>query len=233
MASQLSPEDIRERIRVLLVDDHKIVRQGVRMLIESRCDMVVVGEAGNGKEALALTKLEQPDIVLLELDLREGSSLELLPEILSTGSNPRVIVLTGVRDPEVLRRAVRLGATGLVMKEQESETLLRAIEKVYTGEAWLDHRMTASLIAEISRPCKVDLEAARIGTLTDREREIIRVICCGLKSKQVAQKLFISESTVRNHLNSILGKLSLSDCFELAIFAYRRGLATPSAIQSN
>ena len=233
MTSELRTDEIGKQIRILLVDDHQLVRQGLRLLIENKGDIMVVGEAADRAEAIARTGLEQPDIILLELDLDGSSGLDFLPDLLSSSPGARVIVLTGVRDREAHRQAVRLGAMGLVLKDQGSDVLLRAIERVHAGEAWLDHRMTASVIAEISRPRKVNAEAAKIASLTEREREIITVVCDGLKSKQIAQKLFISEATVRNHLNSILSKLGLADCFELAIYAYRHHLATPSLAQSH
>jgi two-component system, NarL family, nitrate/nitrite response regulator NarL len=232
VASKIKADLIRQQIRILIVDNQTVVRQGLRLLIENRPNMRVVGEAGNRDEALALANGEQPDVILLELDLGGSSGIDFLPELISSARSARVIVLTGMRDPEAHRRAVRLGATGLVLKEQASDILLRAIERVHAGEAWIDHRMTASVIVEYSRRHKVDQEAAKIATLTDREHEIVTVVSEGLKSKQIAEKLFISEATVRNHLTSILGKLGVSDRFELALYAYRHSLAQPPRAQA-
>ncbi len=213
-------------IRVLIVDDQRLMRDGLRMLIESRPGMRVVGEAADRLQALALARREDPDIVLLELDLTSGSGLDVLADLAASG-HARTIVLTRLQDPEAHRRAVMAGATGLVFKSQPGDVLLRAIERVHAGEAWLDHRTTATLIRGISRPPRADEEAARIATLTAREREIIGVVCAGLKNRQIAEKLFISEATVRNHLTSILSKLGLADRFELAIYAYRHRLGAP------
>ncbi len=226
MASVLSPHDLAQ-IRILIVDDHKVVRQALRMFIEKNPHMLVVGEAGDHGEALALVNRERPDIILLELLLNGSSGLEFLAELNSCGRSVRVIVLTGVREPEAHRQAIRLGAVGLVMKDQPAEVLLRAIEKVHAGEAWLDHKMTASVIAEMARPRRLDDDAAKVASLTPREREIITVVCEGLKNRQIAERLFISEATVRNHLTAILSKLGVSDRFELATFSYRHGLADP------
>jgi two-component system, NarL family, nitrate/nitrite response regulator NarL len=227
MASKLKLKDQSQRIRILMVDDHKVVRQGLRMFIEKRSDMLVVGEAGNGNEALSLAGREQPDIILLELDLGGSSSLGFLEEMISVSGGARVIVLTGVRDPDAHFQAVGLGALGVMMKDQSADMLLRAIERVHAGEAWLDHKTTANVIAQLSRPRRLNDEAAKIDSLTVREREIVTVVSEGLKNRQIAERLFISEATVRNHLTTILSKLGLSDRFELAIYSYRHGLADP------
>ena len=217
-------------IRVLLIDDHAVVRTGLRMLIESRSGMRVVGEAANRSDALAATAREQPDIILLDLDLGGSSSLDFLPELLSAAATARVLTLTGVRDPELHRRAVRLGVMGVVVKEKAAEVLLRAIEKVHAGEVWLERAMITRVLREMTRrdePTQTDPEAAKIATLTAREREVIALIGEGLKNQQIARRLFISETTVRHHLTAIFAKLGVADRLELVIYAYRHGLAKP------
>lgn len=214
-------------IRILIVDDHIILRAGLRMLIEAQPGMVVAGEAGNRSEALAVASREQPDIILLDLDLGGTNSLDFLRDMLAMAPAARLIVLTGVRDQEQHRRAVHLGAMGLVFKDRAADVLIKSIDRVYAGEAWLDRSMMATVLAEMSLfrdEKKTGPESARIEQLTEREREIIKYVCQGLKNKQIAEKLFISESTVRNHITSILAKLELSDRFDLALFSYRHGL---------
>jgi DNA-binding NarL/FixJ family response regulator len=221
---------VAQAIRILIIDDHVIVRAGLRMLLENHKRMVVVGEAGSRIDALAITAHEQPDIILLDLDIGGESGLEFLRELLVSAPQARVLVLTGVRDPESHRRAVHLGAMGLVFKDKAADVLIKAIEKVHAGEVWLDRLLTASVLTEMSQADqakKADPEAERIGSLTSREREIVGLVCEGLKNKQIGERLFISEATVRNHLTSILSKLGLSDRFELALYAYRQHLAKP------
>jgi DNA-binding NarL/FixJ family response regulator len=133
-------------IRIQLVEDHSIVRAGLRMLIESHPGLIVVGEAANGAEALALAESRQPDIILLDLGLGQESGLDLLPRLQSVAGRARVILLTGVRDPEQHRRAVRLGAMGVVLKEEAAQVLLDAVQKVHAGEVWLDPSMVASML---------------------------------------------------------------------------------------
>lgn len=217
-------------IRIVVVDDHVIVRAGLRMLIENHDGLTVVGEAGSRIEALSVTETQQPDIILLDLDIGGESGLDFLRELLGVAPQTRVLVLTGVRDPEAHKRAVHLGAMGLVFKDKAAEVLIRAIEKVHAGEVWLDRSLTASVLTEMSkadRPRKPDPEAAKIGSLTKRELEIVGLVCEGLKNKQIGDRLFISEATVRNHLTSILSKLGLSDRLELALYSYRQQLAKP------
>jgi DNA-binding NarL/FixJ family response regulator len=218
-------------IRVLLVDDHAVVRTGLRVLIDSRPMLEVAGEAADPAEALSITTREQPDVILLDLDMGGDSGLDLLPKLLSAAEGARVIILTGVRDPGEHYRAMRLGASGLVLKEKAAEVVIKAIEKVHAGELWFDRSMMGSVIAEIARDNgpkkKSDPETAKIATLTEREREVVALIGEGLKNKQIASRLFISETTVRHHLTSIFDKLGTSDRLELVIYAYRHGLATP------
>ena len=217
-------------IRVLLVDDHAVVRAGLRMLIESRPGLKVIGEAANGSAALEMAARERPEIILLDLDLGSDNGLDLLPELLSTAPSTRVILLTGVRDPEIHYRAVRLGAMGVVLKEQAADVLVTAIEKVHAGEAWLDPSLTARVLSGMSgtrRAEETNPEAAKIAALTERERDVIGLICEGLPNKQIGQRLHISETTVRHHLTSIFDKLGVESRLELVIYAYRHGLAKP------
>jgi two-component system, NarL family, nitrate/nitrite response regulator NarL len=221
--------DIAGPIRILLIDDHVIVRAGLRMLLENHDGMIVVGEAGTPAEGLRIAEREQPDIVLLDLDMGAESGLDFIPQCLTAVPPARVVILTGLRDAEAHRRAVHLGALGLVFKEKAAEVLIKAIQKVYKGEVWLDRALMATVLSERSHADerKPDAETKKISFLTEREREVVGLVCEGLKNKQIGDRLFISEATVRNHLTSILSKLGLSDRFELALFAYRHHLARP------
>jgi DNA-binding NarL/FixJ family response regulator len=218
-------------IRIIVIDDHAIMREGLRLLIERRPGLVVVGEAANRAEALMLVAREQPDIILLDLSLRGENGLDFLPELLAAASATRVIVLTGLHDPELHQRAVRLGALGVVLKEQAGELLLKAIEKVQAGEAWLDRTMTAAVLTTLVRPQApepVDPEALKVASLTAREREIITLIGEGFKNRQIASRLAISEATVNHHLTSIFAKLKVPSRLELVVYAYRQGLVKPT-----
>ena len=214
-------------IRVLLVDDHSVVRTGLRMLIENNPELRVVAEAATPTEALEVTQREQPDIILLDLDLGGDNGSDILPRLLEvTEHRAKAILLTGVQDVEAHRDAVRRGASGLVKKEQAAETLIKAIKKVNAGEIWLERAMTATIFREFrgGQRSTRDAEEAKIASLTDREHDVIELVGEGLKNKEIADRLFISDSTVRHHLTSIYEKLDVSDRLELVIYAYKHGL---------
>jgi DNA-binding NarL/FixJ family response regulator len=169
-----------------------------------------------------------PDIILLDLDLGDESGLDLLPELIAAVPDARIILLTGLRDIEIQRRAILLGAMGLVSKQKAADTVIRAIEKVYAGEVWLDRAMIASILNErVNTNAAPDqnVEALRIAKLTEREREVIQLIGEGIKNRQIAERLYISEATVRHHLTSVFAKLGVADRFELVIYAFQHGLA--------
>jgi DNA-binding NarL/FixJ family response regulator len=212
-------------IRIIIVDDHAVIRTGLRMLIEQDQTMSVVGMAGTRSEALLLAEKQRPDIVLLDLMLGDEDGLEFLPELCDVSPNSRVLILTGVQGTESHRIAIRRGAMGIVLKQQAADLLLKAIRKVHEGEVWIDRSMVGSMIQEFNKPAMVDPELTKIESLTDREREVIALIGEGLKNKQVGERLFISETTVTHHLSSVFSKLEVSDRLELIIYAFRHGLA--------
>jgi DNA-binding NarL/FixJ family response regulator len=210
-------------IRVLLISDLLLMRAGLHHVLDAS-GIVLVGEAGTYGEAVSLAARERPDIILVDLDLR-SDAFQCVEAIVAAAPGSRVIALsdrTRAADHHVL---VELGATGLVLKNERPEVLIKAITKVYAGEVWLDRTNTAGVLARIARRRHTeDVEAAKIATLTRREHEIITLVGEGLKNGAIAQRLFISEATVRNHLTSILDKLGVSDRFELAVYAFRQGL---------
>jgi DNA-binding NarL/FixJ family response regulator len=214
-----------EPIRILIVDDHAILRAGLRMLIDQNPAMKVIGVAGNGREALALAASEQPDLIILDILLGDEDGLTLLPELRDAATNARVLVLTGLRSSESQRRAILAGAMGVVLKEHAAEVLIKAIKKVHQGEVWLDRSLMGSVLDQMTQAQEIDPEKGKIASLTDREREVIALIAEGLKNKQIGQRLFISETTVTHHLSSIFSKLGVSDRLELIIYAFRYRLA--------
>jgi DNA-binding NarL/FixJ family response regulator len=213
------------KISVMIVDDHAVIRAGLRMLIEHDQTMSVVAMAGTRSEALRLAASDHPDIIILDLVLGDDDGLDFLPELCKTSPNSRVLVLTGVQNPDSHRRAIRRGAMGIVLKEHAAELLLKAIKKVSEGQVWIDRSMMGEMIQEFSKSSSADPEEAKIGALTDREREVIMLVGEGLKNKLIAERLFISETTVTHHLSSVFSKLEVSDRLELIIYAFRHGLA--------
>ena len=212
-------------ITIMIVDDHVVIRSGLRMLIEHDQQMLVVAQAGSRAEALDRAAGTLPDVIILDLLLGDEDGLSFLPELCQASPNSRVLVLTGVQNPDAHRRAIRRGAVGIVLKEHAADQLLKAIKKVHEGEVWIERSMMGSMIQELNKPALVDPEVTKIESLTDREREVIALIGEGLKNKQVGERLFISETTVTHHLSSVFSKLDVSDRLELIIYAFRHGLA--------
>lgn len=215
-------------IRVMIIDDHEMVRTALRMLIESHPNLTVVGEACSRATAIPSVRSEQPDIILLDLDLGGENGVDLIPELLAIAKDARVLVLTGVSDVEIHNRALLAGAVGLLLKEKSGDVLVKAITKVHTGEAWLDRFTMAAVLSEFSHKKdakKTNPEAMKIAALSPREREAISLVAEGLQNQQIGERLHVSESTVRHHLTSIFGKLDVSNRFELIIYAFRHCLA--------
>jgi len=211
-------------VRVLLIDDHLIPRAGLRLLLESQPGLVVVGEAGHRADALEHTTREQPDIILLALPLGEDNALDFMPDLFAAAHQARVIVLSRLNDRELHRHSVTRGAMGVVAMQQAPEALFKAIECVHAGQVWVERSILASVLNEMWHPAPGGNAAARIATLTQREREVITLVAQGLKNKQIAERLYVTESTVRNHLAAIFTKLGVSDRLGLGIYAHQHGL---------
>ena len=224
--------DIKEtqKVNIVIVDDHAVVRAGLRLLIETDRRFSVCGEVGNCRDALDAVEATQPDLIMLDINLDGENSLLLIPKLLKAAPASRVLVLTALNDEGIHAEALKAGAMGLVLKEKAAEVLLKAIEKVSEGEVWFDRTTMGSVLSEMSRGggrAGGDPEAVKIASLTDREREVVTLIGEGLKNKHIAERLFISETTVRHHLTSVFDKLGVADRLELVIYAYRHSLAKP------
>lgn len=225
----MQPPDVKPA-RVLIVEDQAIMRAGLRMIIESQPGLTVCGEAETGDEALTIAAREGPDVILLDLDLMGKSALDFLPALLAAAAGARIIILTGLLDEDQYVRALQLGAKGVVLKLHTVPSLVRAIQKVQAGEVWLNGAIAARALDRLSHPRgskEADPEAAKIATLTEREREIIRLLGKGLKNQQLAEHLFMSEGTVRNRLTVIFDKLGVGSRVELIVYAYQHGLSKP------
>lgn len=225
-------------IRILIIDDHKIIREGLRDLIESRGRMTVVGEAGGCADGLEVALKTKPDVVLLDLDLATDNGLTLIPQLLAADKTMNILILTGVRDVEKRDQAMELGAKGIVLKDEGANELLNAIEKITTtGEYWLEPGAYKRLL-EKQKPRPEppqDPEAPRIATLTEREREIIALVGEGLENKQIADRLrpVVAEATVRNNLSAIYDKLGIQGGrLGLLVYAYKHGLVSSSSKQN-
>jgi DNA-binding NarL/FixJ family response regulator len=210
-------------IGVLLLDRYPLLRTGLRLIIESRPGLQVLHEDVPDADLTSLIKHKRPDVVLLSVV--HSGQLELLADLARQGL--KVIVISGEQENRIHHEAVRLGVTGLVMKEQPAATLLKAIEKVHVGEVWLSRAVMATVLNNMLSPPEApgQVEAA-VASLTERELEVIQELSLGLKNQEVADRLQISESTVRHHLTSVYSKLNVPDRLSLLIFAYQHKLVT-------
>jgi DNA-binding NarL/FixJ family response regulator len=215
------------KIRILIVDDQLVVREGLRMLIENHPGTKVVAMASNRLEALEMLSQIPCDLIILDLELGGYSAVSFIPQLRDAAKDARVLVLTGSRDAGIHQKAAQLGAMGVVLKEDAADLLLKAIEKVYKGEAWLDRLTLGNLLFQMTNQDKESLDprVKKISSLTDRERQVIGLIAEGLKNRQIAERLFISPTTVTHHLSSIYSKLGVADRLELVIYAFANKLA--------
>ena len=199
-------EDI---IRVVILDRDALVRAGLKLIVDNQPDMKVVGDSGEGNETLQLVASQQPDIILLKCDPAGGLRLEMIQELHKFSNRSRVILIARADEALNILRAVQEGVVGIVMVTQPSHILIKAIQKVHAGEAWIDHSMVSSLISGMTHAYPVipqEPETERIAQPTIRELKIIQLIGQGMKNRQIAQQLSLSESTVRHYLTNIYTK---------------------------
>lgn len=223
---------IQEPISVLLIQNQECVRFGLRLLMESRPQVEVIGEASSYSQALTVITQTPPNVIFLDHEHGGDCSIDTIPDLLFASKSSRVLVFTGEWDPEAHYRAFGLGAMGLVFKTDSPDVLIKAIEKVHNGEAWIESVTMARMLREMWQSKvrsgeNVQPKSSRrnIHRLTEREREVVALIGERLQNKQIADRLFVCEATVRHHLTSIYDKLSIKNRIELALYAYQHGLA--------
>ena len=209
-------------IRVLIVDDHAVVRQGLRTFLELQEDIEVVGEAADGEAALEAVAALQPDVVLLDLVMPRLDGVATIERLRAIGSPARVIVLTSFLDEDKVLPAIRAGAAGYLLKDVEPAELVGAIRTVDGGDALLHPAVAARVLRELSSD---DGRGERHDSLTAREREVLALVARGRANKAIAFELGVAEKTVKTHVGNILGKLGLSDRTQAALYAVREGLA--------
>jgi two-component system, NarL family, response regulator LiaR len=211
-------------IRVLIVDDHAVVREGLRTFLELQEGIAVVGEAGDGEEAIRAAERLRPDVILMDLVMPRLDGVGAMRELRRRASPSRVIVLTSFADDERLLPAIQAGAAGYLLKNVQPQELARAVRAAHAGEALLDTTVAARLVEAISQPPG---EAVH-DHLTAREREVLALIVRGLSNKRIALELGVSEKTVKTHVGHVLAKLGVSDRTQAALHAVRAGLVTES-----
>lgn len=202
-------------IRVLVVDDHPVVRQGLIGMLEEASDIVIVGQGRNGHEAIAVFQQQQPDVALMDLRMPEMGGVQAITVICNEFPNARIIVLTTYDTDEEIYRGLRAGAKGYLLKDSEPEELLTAIRTVTRGQQYIPLNVAAKLVQRMTAP-----------ELSDRELEVLKLVGQGMSNQEISTALNISESTVKTHINRILSKLDVKDRTQAAIIALKRGIAS-------
>jgi NarL family two-component system response regulator LiaR len=209
-------------ITVLLVDDHEMVRRGVRAFLQTRPDITVVAEAGSGEEAVRLAAEHAPDVALMDLIMPGMDGVEATRRLTARSPRTNVVMLTSYHDDEHIFPAIRAGALSYVLKEVGPEELADAVRKAAAGEAVLHPRVAARVVRELHGAQRDEPNAFR--ELSDRELEVLKLIADGLSNAEIAGRLYVSEKTVKSHVSNILGKLHLADRTQAAVFAWRQGV---------
>jgi len=210
-------------IRVLVADDQSMVRAGFRMLLTGEQDIEVVAEASNGREAVAMAERFNPAVVLMDIRMPEIDGLEATRRILAANQAARILILTTFGLDEYVYEALRAGASGFVLKDDPAEQLISAVRTVAAGNALLSPAITKRVIRQFTRIAR-PAPPKELGELTEREREILRLIATGLSNAEIGHELYISETTVKTHVTHVLQKLGLRDRVQAVVLAYQAGL---------
>jgi DNA-binding NarL/FixJ family response regulator len=216
-------------IRVLLCDDQALVRSGFRMILDAREDLEVVGEAEDGLQAIALARKLDPDVILMDVRMPELDGVEATRRLVAGGSRARILILTTFDLDEYVYEAIRAGASGFLLKDVQPSQLVDAIRVVAAGEALLAPTVTRRLLDRFADTLQADDETPppSLDSLTEREREVLKLLASGLSNAELAERLFLSETTVKSHISSVLRKLDLRDRVQAVVLAYEAGLVRP------
>jgi DNA-binding NarL/FixJ family response regulator len=216
-------------IRVALVDDQALLRAGFRALVDAEDDMSVVAEASGGDEAVEVVRLHRPDVVLMDIRMPGGDGLDATRRIIADSSTVgvRIVILTTFDLDEYVFEAVRIGASGFLVKDTEPAELLAGIRAVAAGDALLSPGVTRRLIAEFADRSRGSADAAALDALTDREREVVALVGEGLNNEEIGARLFMSPATAKTHVSRAMTKLHARDRAQLVVIAYESGLVRP------
>ncbi len=215
---------MKNKISVLIADDHSLIRQGLKQILELETDIVVIAQASNGSEAVQLAKEHNPDIILMDINMPGTNGLQAIKEIKEDKLECKIIVLTIHEDREYLFKTLQMGAEGYVLKDAEPAVLLEAIRSVNSGKSYIQANMTMELVKEFNRVTMHEKEKHEDNNLTAREIEVLELIAEGMINKEIAKQLYISEKTVKNHVSNIFRKLNVSDRTQAAIYAFKHNI---------
>jgi DNA-binding NarL/FixJ family response regulator len=217
-------------IRIVIADDQELVREGLRMMLDAEDDLSVVGEAGNGNEALAAARIHDPDVLVMDVRMPELDGIEATRRLVAAGGRAHVLVLTTFDLDEYVYRAMKAGASGFLLKDATREQLAGAVRTVARGESLLAPAITRRLIEDFCErpPPSAGLPDA-VAHLSERELDVLRLVAAGLSNAEVASRLYLSEATVKSHVARILDKLDLRDRVQVVVFTYEHGIVRPGA----
>lgn len=218
-------DDQSKLIHVLIVDDHAIVRDGIRSLLTTIPDIDVVGEAGNGREAITHFTRYQPDVVLMDLVMPEMDGIQAIQAIIEKQPDAKILVLTSFSTDDKVFPAIKAGASGYLLKDSDSDELVRSIHEVQRGESSIDPKIARKLLRELAEP-PAKPQPNDVDPLTVRELEVLKLVAQGQSNAEIAENLVISEGTVRTHVSNILGKLHLASRTQATLYALRTGIAS-------
>jgi len=209
-------------IKILIADDHSIVREGLKQLLELEKDFEVIGQASNGLETIQMVKELNPDVLLLDINMPVMNGIKALKQMKEEDVKTKTIILTIHEEREYLLETIQLGAIGYVLKDSDSLSLGKAIRDAYRGESYIQPKLAAELVREFNKP-KINRMSYEC-ELTQREYEVLTQIAEGMNNKDIASKLFISEKTVKNHVSSIFRKIDVNDRTQAAIYAFKHNI---------
>ncbi|NLY46296.1 MAG: response regulator transcription factor [Tissierella sp.] len=207
-------------IRLMIVDDHRLFREGIKKILSDTKDIVVVGEASDGESAIMNMDIYNPDIILLDIVMPHMNGIETLSKIKDLGIKSKVIILSAYSNKKNIIESIKIGANGFITKDNDSESLINVIRNVYSGETYLQPSLGKILRENIGEEFPNDIDIEKIETLSKREYEILTLIANGYNNKAIGKELFISEKTVKNHITSIFKKIEVEDRVQAVIFAY-------------
>lgn len=214
----------KKKIKVLIADDHALMRQGLKQILELENNIKIIAQASNGEETIEETLKHKPDVILLDINMPKLNGIEALRRMRSIGIQSKVIILTLHDDKEYLCETVNIGANGYVLKDADSDSLVKAINDVMDGKSYIQPSIANLLVSEIRSKEHKSADEMRIEALTKREYEVLTLIAEGLNNKEIAGRLFISEKTVKNHVSSIFRKIEVSDRIQAAIFSFKNNI---------
>ncbi len=212
------------KIKVLIADDHAMVRQGLKTILELEDDICIVAEASNGNEAVEMARALKPDVLLMDINMPVLSGLQAIKLLKESSERYKIIVLTLHQDREYLFKTLQMGCEGYVLKDAESSVLIDAIRSVYQDQTFIQPNMTNELVREFQRVTLYENDKSLSNNLTSREVEVLKLIAEGMINKEIAKNLYISEKTVKNHISNIFKKLDVNDRTQAAIYAFKHNI---------